>query len=64
MANNASVYDKTQKRTALGIMHANTVMYPQATMEYLQKAHPSARIKRTELGPKRFPICPISDSTH
>lgn len=35
------VYGKAQNRTALGIMHAYMVMYPQATMEDLKKAFPS-----------------------
>ena len=38
MVNKVRVYDKAQNRTALGIMHAYMVMYPQATIEDLQKA--------------------------
>ena len=34
------VYGKAQNRTALGIMHAYMVMYPQAKLEDLQKAFP------------------------
>jgi len=36
------VYGKAQNRTALGIMHAYLVMYPQATMEDLKKAFPNS----------------------
>lgn len=36
------VYGKAQNRTALGIMHAYMVMYPQATLEDLRKAFPNA----------------------
>lgn len=35
------VYGKAQNRTALGIMHAYMVMYPQATLEDLRKAFPN-----------------------
>lgn len=41
MVNKVRVYGKAQNRTALGIMHAYMVMYPQTTMEYLQKAFPN-----------------------
>lgn len=41
MVNKVRVYGKAQNRTALGIMHAYMVMYPQATMEDLQKAFPN-----------------------
>lgn len=41
MTNKVRVYGKAQNRTALGIMHAYMVMYPQATMEDLQKAFPN-----------------------
>jgi len=34
------VYGKAQNRTALGIMHAYMVMYPQAKLEDLEKAFP------------------------
>ena len=34
------VYGKAQNRTALGIMHAYMVMYPQAKLEDIQKAFP------------------------
>lgn len=40
MVNKVRVYGKAQNRTALGIMHAYMVMYPQATMDDLQKAFP------------------------
>ena len=40
MVNKVRVYGKAQNRTALGIMHAYMVMYPQATMEDLEKAFP------------------------
>lgn len=36
------VYGKAQNRTALGIMHAYMVMYPQAKMEDLKKAFPDS----------------------
>jgi len=36
------VYGKAQNRTALGIMHAYMVMYPQAKMEDLKKAFPNS----------------------
>ena len=36
------VYGKAQNRTALGIVHAYMVMYPQATLEDLKKAFPNA----------------------
>ena len=35
------VYGKAQNRTALGIMHAYMVMYPQAKLEDIQKAFPN-----------------------
>ena len=41
MVNKVRVYGKAQNRTALGIMHAYMVMYPQVTMEDLQKAFPN-----------------------
>lgn len=41
MVSKVRVYGKAQNRTALGIMHAYMVMYPQATMEDLQKAFPN-----------------------
>lgn len=41
MINKVRVYGKAQNRTALGIMHAYMVMYPQATMEDLEKAFPN-----------------------
>ena len=41
MVNKVRVYGKAQNRTALGIMHAYMVMYPQATMEDLKKAFPN-----------------------
>jgi outer membrane protein OmpA-like peptidoglycan-associated protein len=40
MVNKVRVYGKAQNRTALGIMHAYMVMYPQATMDDLKKAFP------------------------
>ena len=40
MVNKVRVYGKAQNRTALGIMHAYKVMYPQATMDDLKKAFP------------------------
>ena len=36
------VYGKAQNRTALGIMHAYMVMYPQAKLEDIQKAFPDS----------------------
>ena len=47
MASKVRVYGKAQNRTALGIMHAYMVMYPQATIEDLRKAFPN------ELNPDR-----------
>ena len=44
MASKVRVYGKAQNRTALGIMHAYLVMYPQATVEDLRKAFPRADI--------------------
>lgn len=41
MVNKVRVYGKAQNRTALGIMNAYMVMYPQATMEDLEKAFPN-----------------------
>ena len=38
MANKVRVYGKAQNRTALGIVHAYMVMYPQATLEDLRRA--------------------------
>lgn len=40
MANKVRVYGKAQNRTALGIMHAYMVIYPQATLEDIKKAFP------------------------
>ena len=40
MSSKVRVYGKAQNRTALGIMHAYSVMYPQATMEDFEKAFP------------------------
>lgn len=40
MASKVRVYGKAQNRTALGIMHAYMVMYPQATMDDIKKAFP------------------------
>lgn len=40
MTNKVRVYGKAQNRTALGIMHAYMVMYPQTTMDDLKKAFP------------------------
>ncbi len=40
--NKVRVYGKAQNRTALGIMHAYMVMYPNATMEDLKKAFPDS----------------------
>ena len=40
MLNKVRVYGKAQNRTALGIMHAYMVMYPQATMDDIKKAFP------------------------
>ncbi len=40
MTNKVRVYGKAQNRTALGIMHAYMVMYPQATLADLRKAFP------------------------
>lgn len=42
MANKVRVYGKAQNRTALGIMHAYMLMYPQATIEDLRKAFPNS----------------------
>lgn len=42
MANKVRVYGKAQNRTALGIMHAYMVMYPQATIVDLRKAFPNS----------------------
>lgn len=42
MVNKVRVYGKAQNRTALGIINAYLVMYPQATLEDLQKAFPNA----------------------
>lgn len=41
MASKVRVYGKAQNRTALGIVHAYMVMYPQATLEDLRKAFPN-----------------------
>ena len=40
MVNKVRVYGKAQNRTALGIMHAYMVMYPQATLDDIRKAFP------------------------
>lgn len=40
MVNKVRVYGKAQNRTALGIMHAYMVMYPQATLDDIKKAFP------------------------
>lgn len=42
MASKVRVYGKAQNRTALGIMHAYMLMYPQATIEDLRKAFPNS----------------------
>ena len=39
--NKVRVYGKAQNRTALGIVHAYTVMYPHATLADLRKAFPN-----------------------
>lgn len=44
MPSKVRVYGKAQNRTALGIMHAYLVMYPQAKVEDLRKAFPRADI--------------------
>jgi outer membrane protein OmpA-like peptidoglycan-associated protein len=44
MPSKVRVYGKAQNRTALGIMHAYLVMYPQATVVDLRKAFPRADI--------------------
>lgn len=41
MPSKVRVYGKAQNRTALGVMHAYMVMYPQATLEDLEKAFPA-----------------------
>lgn len=41
MTNKVRVYGKAQNRTALGIMHAYMVMYPQASLDDLRKAFPN-----------------------
>ena len=41
MANKVRVNGKAQTRTALGIVHAYMVMYPQATLEDLRRAFPN-----------------------
>ena len=40
MASKIRVYGKAQNRTALGIMHAYRIMFPQATMADFEKAFP------------------------
>ncbi len=40
MTSNVRVYGKAQNRTALGIMHAYRIMFPQATMADFEKAFP------------------------
>lgn len=42
MASKIRVYGKAQNRTALGIMHAYMLMYPQATLEDIRKAFPNS----------------------
>ena len=42
MVNKVRVYGKAQNRTALGIMHAYMVMYPQSTIDDLKKAFPNS----------------------
>lgn len=42
MASKVRVYGKAQNRTALGIMHAYMLMYPQATIADLRKAFPNS----------------------
>lgn len=42
MAGKIKVYGKAQNRTALGIAHAYTVMYPHATLADLRKAFPNS----------------------
>lgn len=42
MASKVRVYGKAQNRTALGIMHAYMLMYPQATIDDLRKAFPDS----------------------
>ena len=42
MANKIRVFGKAQNRTALGIVQAYVVMYPQATLEDLRKAFPNS----------------------
>lgn len=42
MASKVRVYGKAQNRTALGIMHAYMLMYPEATIEDLRKAFPNS----------------------
>ena len=41
MANKIRVSAKAQNRTALGIVHAYMIMYPQTTLEDLRKAFPN-----------------------
>ena len=42
MVNKVRVIGKAQNRTALGIMHAYMIIYPQATIEDLRKAFPNS----------------------
>lgn len=42
MVNKVRVIGKAQNRTALGIMHAYMIIYPQATLEDLRKAFPNS----------------------
>ncbi len=42
MVNKVRVYGKAQNRTALGIVNAYLVIYPQATLEDLRKAFPDS----------------------
>lgn len=41
MKNNIRVYGKAQNRTALGVMHAYTTMFPHATLADIRKAFPN-----------------------
>lgn len=50
MVNKVRVYGKAQNRTALGIVHAYMVMFPQATLTDLRKAFPNEL--NNELGTK------------
>lgn len=61
MVNKVRVYGKAQNRTALGIMHAYMVMYPQVTMEDLQKAFPDEL--NPDSGVKKNFVCAGEKST-